>query len=214
MDLHWHPCSSMGKAYLSSWLILGLICGQHLNLTGQVGAILEFLKLADKLDLLGSLCSVTDTLRNLLVTSRSRLRTRTSCSRTWGAQTPCRGHPSTNPVWQAGTPLTYCVDNSVDPDPLQDNSITSEHLRIAFDLPAGHEARTILVNACVSSFLLTGAAGSGWGPPFKFEEELRTIDGFSVELLEGIRSAVNLLPLQNSQNALIIDPLTGTNLNI
>ena len=182
-----------------------------MDVPGQVGAILGFLKLADKLDLLGSLCTVTDSLRNILIASRSRLQTRTSCQRTWGPWTPCRGHPE---AWQHGAPLTYCVDNSIDLDPLRDNAITAQHIRTAFELPSGHEARSIIVNACVSSYLLTGSAGSGWGPPFKFQNEVDSIEGFSTELLEAVRKSVHLLALQNNHNALVIDPLTSNNLSI
>jgi hypothetical protein len=85
---------------------------------------------------------------------------------------------------------------------------------MAFELPSGHEARSIIVNACVSSYLLTGSAGGGWGPPFKFQNEVDNIEGFSTELLEAVRKSVHLLALQNNHNALIIDPLTGTNLSI
>jgi hypothetical protein len=187
---------------------------QDLNVSGQIGAILGFLKLADKIDLLGSLCYITDMLRNILVTARSRLRGEIPCMRVkgWGASGPCQGH-STSDGLHTHFP-TYCVDNNINQDPLRDNSITSEHLRMVFDLPAGHEARSILVNACVIPFLFTGPLQRGLTSTFKFEAELATIEGFSKELLNAVRKAIHLLALQANQNSFIIDPLDLTSIRI
>jgi hypothetical protein len=113
--------------------------------------------------------------------------------------------------------MTYCVDDNIlDPDPLRDGVIRSEHLQIAFELPSRHEARTIMANACAASFLMRGTRVGGWGPPmrFKFEKELATIDGFANELVQAIQRSVRVNPLQGSLNATIIDPLTGKLLNI
>jgi hypothetical protein len=189
-----------------------------LDLSEQVGTILDFLKLADKIGLLGSLTSVTDNLRDILSNSRCRLPTRASCQQNspWGQPwSPCRGHTNNGPGGWYG-PLRYCTDNNskTDFDPLRDNVLKSQHLHAAFELPPGHDARTIIVEACVTSYLLSSPDEWRPPPPFKFQQELDTIEGFSSELLQAVRKSVKIRALHDGNNALVTDPLTGNDVSI
>jgi hypothetical protein len=175
-------------------------------------------RLADKIDLTGSLVAVIATLKSTLLAARSLLPNRNSCQHTWDVSGPCQGHHNSNAGgWQNGSSLTYCVDDSItDPDPLRDNVIKSQHLRTAFDLPSGHDARAMLVDACVASYVLKGGLQGNWGPvsTFRFQRELDTIDGFAVELLQAVQKSIRITPIQGGHTAVIIDPLTGKHLNL
>jgi hypothetical protein len=72
-------------------------------------------------------------------------------------------------------------------------NIHKKHLEIAFSLPTGHVARTMLAGACVLHYFnsYSGIKKSVKdGGPFKFENELETIPGFGAELLAAVGGVI------------------------
>lgn len=59
------------------------------------------------------------------------------------------------------------------------NSFSPEHIRTAVTLPCGHVVRKLFAQAAVKDFMLSRIKGQ---PPFKFETELKELEGFAADL--------------------------------
>lgn len=166
---------------------------------------LDFFKLADKIDLLGPLTSMLKKFRDHLTSPRC-WRKRSDCTEDCAsnpndaaARCSC-GNGGDDRIADGGwgsyprgfhqthCDIVYrnCSLKTSHIDPLRDGTITSEHIYTAFELRPGNEARQMLVQACVTSYVLSASFKFN----FKFEEELEVIDGFSQDLLREVAQAI------------------------
>lgn len=185
------------------------------DLSDQVGAFLEFFKLADKIDLLGPLTPVSEKFKNILKGSRSNLQPVVCRSN------DCRGWSQNSGGWGANNASTNntappipCVCHTIlaNTDPLRDNVIKPEHLQAAFELQLRHDARTILVDACVTSYLLSFPKGYRYH--FKFQDLLVTLPEFCLELLKAVGKAMQCTNSSGRYGVEVCDPLTGDVVNL
>lgn len=133
---------------MAQWIYTGAI-----RLTGspakQLDSYVDFLKLADKVDLLGPFDSVIASLRLILNLPQSGE----------------HGSPASQ------VQSLYGADWAA---PLPEIIIQPHHIEDAFELPSGHGLRTAFVDACVDSYLQSASIGSRHA--FKFQAEYVPFD--------------------------------------
>lgn len=224
--MHLEEESVTAVQMMLQWIYTGNVTIPNYNdMSRTISAYLDFFTLADKVDLSGLLTTVIKKLGNFSKTSREYLPTfpchdTSACATynvgnnwdgmTWGIHGPCTCGAE-NRGWMAAHKATCeliyidCSKKSAHLDSLRDNTITAEHLQAAFELQSGHEARKILVQACVSSYVLSVQLNF----EFKFEKELDSLDGFGKLLLHEVAKMTAA-----GSHGSIKDPLTGEDVRL
>ncbi|KAL2064768.1 hypothetical protein VTL71DRAFT_3907 [Oculimacula yallundae] len=180
------------------------------------GFYLEFFKLADKIDLLGSTHPIVEKFRKHLQSIATP-----NC---WFPPSPsdcddaCRLHAGQTDSWSSCCTCRSGCNNQIQGhdvhcrvvyygcsskethiDPLRCGIIDPEHIHTAFELSSGHGARKVIAQACVTSYLLSGSLDF----EFRFAAELTTVDGFCRAILDEVAGIL-------VKDSKMIDPLRGT----
>ena len=195
------------------WIYTGnIVVPTGWNPSETTATYLDFFKLADKIDLLGSLSSMFQKFREHLSAvagfhtgsdctekcTQNENRAGVSCTcaqREWGG-----GWASSNPPSHSincNIVRHNCLSPETHMDPLRHDMITSENIHVAFELRPDHEARQIIAQACVIPYMLSSTLNYA----FRFNKELDSVDGFCSALLKALASS------QSGQSQLF-NPLT------
>lgn len=92
------------------------------------------------------------------------------------------------------------------------------HIRLAAELPTGHQLRQLIADACFREFVQDMYSTTHPpSKPFRFDKELKELDGFSSDMLRSFRQS-SRKRLQNAKKDgylwEMLDPLTDSNFKI
>lgn len=89
-----------------------------------------------------------------------------------------------------------------------------EHIRMAMEFPAGHAARTLIVQACVKAYISRMFTAPGdTGHTLWYRAELDELDGFAADLLREFTKALDTKRRESGYIYYLPDPLSGEKIN-
>lgn len=153
--------ASEGKLYMAEdsadvfgmlfqWIYTGNITVTEKTPAQQLDLYLAFLKLADKVDLLGPFTSVSEKIRNLLVYPEFKYGYKCPKGKGHATKFDCFLSASCGNLDASEARRKLAVQML---DPLYGSILRADHLKTTFELPNEYGVREILVNTCVPSYL-------------------------------------------------------------